>query len=92
MSWREDLVFGVVTDRKVIKEVQKKYGTKIFPDSFDLNSVIMHRVQNRFDDSSETIIMDHELSGVRDLSSWIAKHSLATVEEMNSLNQFAFTN
>lgn len=35
--------------------------------------------------------MDAELKGVRDVGEWVAKNSLSLVEEMNSLNQFAFS-
>ena len=99
MYWREDVVFGEVKSIKLLKEIYYKYGNSFFPGDYDLNSIIVWRNYNRFEYKSHkegvVIKMDMEKMGGKGKDSfgrWIAENSIALVEEMNSLNQHAFSN
>lgn len=99
MYWREDVVFGEVKSLAVLKQVYQKYSTRFFPGDFDLNSIVVWRNYNRFEYHSDkegvAIKMDLDKMGGKGKDSfgrWIAENSIATVEEMNSLNQHAFSN
>lgn len=94
MSWREDVVFGVVRDKKIIKEVYENYGSEFFPEKYDLNTVAVHRIRNRFDDKNETFLysLDSEGGKMQKVGHWIAEKSIGVMEEMNELNQNAFPN
>jgi len=91
MSWREDVVFGICTNPKIIREAYKEYGRRIFPDEFDLNTFVLHHIKNRFDDHNSTDILDISKIGSQGVGMWMAQKSIQLVDEMNSLNQYAFS-
>ena len=91
MSWREDMAFGLVSRVKIIKEIRKEYGTKFFPDSFDLNAVAIYRNKNRFEDADQVVLLDMTSNKVKSVGRWIAENSLGAVEELNSLNEGAYS-
>lgn len=92
MSWREDVVFGVVRDRKLIKQVYDEYGSVFFPERYDLNAVVLHRIKNRFDDKNSTFLYSLDEGNRQKIGFWIAEKSIGVLEEMNELNQNAFPN
>lgn len=79
MYWREDVVFGEVTDKNLLKEMFKKYSTKLFSPDFGLNSIVVWRNYNRFEyhNSREGVTAKLDLDkvggrGKEALGKWLA--------------------
>jgi Thioredoxin-like domain len=87
--WREDSLFALVTSKQVVNEIYRKYGPRYLPNQYDKNSVFFLKLKNRFANKEELKLVD--FSKIGDLPSWLAKSSVSPMEEMSSLNQFAFS-
>src|SRR3990167_3124874 len=87
--WREETMFALITSKEVVNEIYRKYGPKYLPNQYDKNSIFFLKLRNRFAKKEDLKLVD--FSKIGDLPAWLAKSSISPLEEMTSLNQFAFS-